>query len=265
MERKDYWNQTYVDYYKERVEESNTAKQDASKLIAEDVKVADDHVAEAFFNQVTYTPGMKLLDIGCGWGRFSSFFREKGVDYYGVDISEQMISSALEDYPELAEKLFVAEVENLPFSGGFFDRIVCYGTFDACYQESALKEMLRVLRKGGCLLVSGKNDDYFDDDDKALLAERNARKKGHPNYFTCVRSMQEALARSCVSIQYAEYFLRRGDMGKLAFVHTIPDRFYEYRLVLEKEEDEEAYEFPSFSDAYSATYRRIVRREENFL
>lgn len=118
MERKDYWNQTYVDYYKERVEESNTAKQDASKLIAEDVKVADDHVAEVFFNQVTYTPGMKLLDIGYGWGRFSSFFREKGVDYYGGDISEQMISSALEDYPDLTEKLFVAEVENLPFSGG---------------------------------------------------------------------------------------------------------------------------------------------------
>jgi Cyclopropane-fatty-acyl-phospholipid synthase. len=78
MERKDYWNQTYVDYYKGRVEESNTAKQGASKLIAEDVKVADDHVAEAFFNQVTYTPGMKLLDIGCGWGRFSSFFVKRG-------------------------------------------------------------------------------------------------------------------------------------------------------------------------------------------
>ena len=259
MDRKDYWNQTYVDYFKARVTESNIGKQEESKLIEGDVKVADDHVAEAFFDQVTYVPGMKLLDFGCGWARFFHFFREKGVDYYGIDISEQMISSALEDYPNLETRLFVAEGEELPFSNDFFDRIVCYGTFDACYQESALAEMLRVLKKGGRILISGKTADYFDDDGKALLAERNARKKGHPNYFTNTPMMQEELARSHVSIPYAEYFLRRGDMGRLAFSHTIPERFYEYRLVLEKEGDGETGAFPPFSDAYSSTYRRIVR------
>lgn len=262
MERKDYWNQTYVDYYKARVKESNIEKQDASKLVEGDVKVADDHVAEVFFDQVAYAPGMKLLDFGCSWGRFSPFFRKKGVDYYGIDISEQMIASALEDYPDLEERLFVAEGENMPFSHGFFDRIICYGTFDACYQESALTEMLRVLKKGGCVLISGKNDNYFDDDDKALLAEHNAREKGHPNYFTNVPAMQEALVRSHVSVPYAEYFLRRGDMGKLAFSRVMPEQFYEYRLVLEKEGDEENYAFPSFSDAYSATYRRIAHTGE---
>ena len=39
-------------------------------------------------------PGEKILDIGCGNGRFLEIFKQKKVDYFGVDSSERLIEIA---------------------------------------------------------------------------------------------------------------------------------------------------------------------------
>ena len=44
--------------------------------------------------------------------------------------------------------------------------------------------MIRVTELGGRILITGKNDKYYADDEQAYIAEEAARKKGHPNYFT---------------------------------------------------------------------------------
>lgn len=80
------------------------------------------------------------------------------------------------------------------FEDESFDVIVCMGVFDCCDQEVTLKELLRVLKVNGKLLTSGKNKNYFGNDNPAWIAEVNARKKGQPNSFTDVRNILEQLS-----------------------------------------------------------------------
>ena len=132
--------------------------------------------------------------------------------------------------------------------------IICNGVFDACYQEDALSEMLRVIKVGGYLMFSGKNNMYFLDDEEAFIAEVNARKKGHPNYFTDVHNMLDQL-KPFVEVVRERYALRRGDYAKGLFESVIPDTFYEWALIVKKTVTKDTrIEFNKFSDLYSLTY-----------
>ena len=68
------------------------------------------------------------------------------------------------------------------------------GVFDCTYQNEALSEFFRVLVPGGRMYLTGKNDKYCRDDYLAFAAEKGARAKGHPNYFTDVKRMREVIA-----------------------------------------------------------------------
>ena len=38
---------------------------------------------------------------------------------------------------------------------------MCFSVFDACSQEETIKELLRILKKDGLILLTGKNNEYF--------------------------------------------------------------------------------------------------------
>ena len=147
MDRKAYWNEKYVAYWKDKVAESNGEIE--TQVTQGDSPTGDDEDAQIFFRHTSYRPGDKLLDFGCGFGRFYEFFHSLGQEYYGIDISTAMIDEARRRYPEISNRLFVTEGEHLPFDDGHFKKVICYGVFDACYQEEALSEMLRVCAPGG--------------------------------------------------------------------------------------------------------------------
>jgi cyclopropane-fatty-acyl-phospholipid synthase len=73
-------------------------------------------------------PGMRLLDIGCGWGSFALYAAEKyGVTATGISISDDQI--------QLGRKLcagFPVEIINMDYRelNQKFDRIVCFGMFE---------------------------------------------------------------------------------------------------------------------------------------
>ena len=159
----------------------------------------------------------------------------------------------IKKFPDEKDRFVVAEGENLPYEDNFFDKVICNGVFDACYQEQALQEMLRVCKVGGNILISGKNDLYYMDDEEAYTAEVNARKKEHPNYFTDVSNMLAQLGTICDVVE-ERYAKRRGDFGKNKFVEEIPDIFYEWEVILKKNKDMDE-NFSKFSDAYSKTWK----------
>ena len=45
-------------------------------------------------------PGDKVLDSGCGNGRYYSLFKEKGIEYVGIDSSKNLIEITNRRYPE---------------------------------------------------------------------------------------------------------------------------------------------------------------------
>jgi SAM-dependent methyltransferase len=242
--REEYWNEQYLRYWKQRVEEANLGRSEESALVQGDKVSSTD---QNYINAVALLnirPGDKVLELACGFGR--------------LDISKSMIEAAREANPGLEGiEYLTGTAESIPYPQEFFDHIICYASFDAFYQKEALIEMNRVLKSGGTVLFTGKNNNYFPDDKEAMTAEINARRKGEPNYFTNVRLLLSALDRFGYGLVLGRYFPRRGDIVKNHFRTNLPDNFYEYLLVLSKTQPAEADPDLSISSAYSETFLKL--------
>jgi tRNA (uracil-5-)-methyltransferase TRM9 len=98
----------------------------------------------------------KVLDLGCGNGRWYKIFKEKKVDYFGIDNSEKLIEIAKENFPEA--KFFVGDALNLPFQDDFFDKVYSIALLHHIPSEDfrirVLKEAKRVLKPGGILILT---------------------------------------------------------------------------------------------------------------
>lgn len=101
-------------------------------------------------------PGDKILDLGCGHGRYFPLFRKKNVQYFGIDSSEELINIAKENYP--AGSFQVGEALNLPFSDNFFNKIYSIAVLHHLPSDELrlkfLKEAKRVLGAGGLLILT---------------------------------------------------------------------------------------------------------------
>jgi ubiquinone/menaquinone biosynthesis C-methylase UbiE len=127
-------------------------------LIAEDFSRTRDEIwDEMFFLFENYLkPGDKLLDLGCGNGRWFKLFKTYNIDYIGVDSSKSLIDIAQKNNPEA--KFQVEEGLNLSFPDNFFDKIYSIAVFHHIpskeFRLKFLKEIKRVLRPGGLLVLT---------------------------------------------------------------------------------------------------------------
>ena len=106
------------------------------------------------------TPGMRVLDAGCGGGRNIRYLLREGCEVFGVDISAQAIAEVRNMASKLApglpaENFQVAGVEAIPFADEFADVVVCNSVLHFARDEKQLEAMVRglwrVLRPGGML------------------------------------------------------------------------------------------------------------------
>ena len=106
----------------------------------------------------------RVLDLACGTGDFSiaaaKALRAKAPEarVTGVDLSEGMLAVMKEKVArEGLEDMISMEIgdgENLHFGNGTFDRVsVAFGIRNFENREKGLREMLRVLRPGGRLVI----------------------------------------------------------------------------------------------------------------
>jgi SAM-dependent methyltransferase len=96
------------------------------------------------------------LDVGCGEGRFCRLLRANHVPVVGIDPTEALLAQArlLDPMGQYQS----ARAENLPFAAASFDLVVSYLTLiDIPDFRSGLREMVRVLRPGGTLLIANIN------------------------------------------------------------------------------------------------------------
>lgn len=99
--------------------------------------------------------GDRVLDSGCGDGRVLKILRERKVDYYGIDFSEELLKIARKNFPE--GKFYLGNVLSLPFPESFFDKILSISVLHHIpskeFRMRYLTESWRVLRPGGLLIL----------------------------------------------------------------------------------------------------------------
>ena len=112
------------------------------------------------------TPGMRVVDAGCGGGRNMQYLLRAGCEVFGVDVSAGAVAEVRKMAAELAPRLpaenfQVAGVEEMPFADKFADVVVCHSVLHFAQDEAQLDAMVRglwrVLRPGGmmfCRLAS---------------------------------------------------------------------------------------------------------------
>jgi demethylmenaquinone methyltransferase/2-methoxy-6-polyprenyl-1,4-benzoquinol methylase len=104
-------------------------------------------------------PGQKVLDIAGGTGDLAMAFAPKvGVEGEVVhtDINEAMLREGRNRLLDAGVSVptLVCDAEHLPFADAHFDLVtVAFGLRNMTHKENALREMNRVLKPGGKLLV----------------------------------------------------------------------------------------------------------------
>lgn len=93
----------------------------------------------------------KILDIGCGTGVLEE--RIIGGEVIGVDLTGQMLRLAQTKHIPSLEELSLGDGEHLPFRDNAFDTVVSCYVVKYCEPRALVREMARVLRPGGKLVL----------------------------------------------------------------------------------------------------------------
>jgi 2-polyprenyl-3-methyl-5-hydroxy-6-metoxy-1,4-benzoquinol methylase len=105
--------------------------------------------------------GKRVLDVGCWWGWFIRYAREKGANVVGLDSQASRIQDAV-SFLQSGRNLCVADALHIPFPSSAFDVAVSIHVLEHILPEQAMiGEIHRVLKPDGVLLISVPNDLSF--------------------------------------------------------------------------------------------------------
>lgn len=93
----------------------------------------------------------KILDVACGKGLFLKETQKRGLEIYGIDISNVAIKVAKKI---VKGNFLVGNAEDLPYQDNNFDCITCLGSLEHfIHPDIGVREIARVLKKDGKVLV----------------------------------------------------------------------------------------------------------------
>jgi 2-polyprenyl-3-methyl-5-hydroxy-6-metoxy-1,4-benzoquinol methylase len=96
----------------------------------------------------------RVLDVGCGDGRFAAELQRAGFSVVGIDVAEEPLRRARAVHPELDVRVVPVDGP-WPLADASFDVVWAGETIEHVVNTAAwLSEVRRVLRSGGSLLLS---------------------------------------------------------------------------------------------------------------
>lgn len=139
------WNNAAVKY---------TEEQEISEYAESNKKIV--------ISRFKHFSGEKILDIGCGYGFFTDYFRSIGANAYGIDGSEKIIEIARERYPMTS--FSVADITKpLDIESDRFEMIFSNQVFmDIENIDLVFSECSRLLKTGGILYYSIVHPAFYD-------------------------------------------------------------------------------------------------------
>ncbi|HMK05549.1 MAG TPA: class I SAM-dependent methyltransferase [Ferruginibacter sp.] len=121
-----------------------------------------------FENQLAYDNikrNDKVLDIGCGTGKFLMRAKEKGAEVCGLELNEKAVGVCREKGLEVYNELIS---EHAVKKEGYYDMVCMFQVLEHIYDvKNFLDDSLKVLKKGGIIVIAVPNNEpYFKSYDK---------------------------------------------------------------------------------------------------
>ncbi|MBQ4369910.1 MAG: class I SAM-dependent methyltransferase [Oscillospiraceae bacterium] len=154
MNETTFWNDSWSRIGSERIKE-DSARHDMSE--------------DAVIRYLKDRGAAEVCDAGCGCGFYSLKLASHGFNVSGFDISPKAVELARltlseSDFP--TQSFRAADIAETGFADGRFDAVVARDVLDHMPIKaavSAVKELLRITRPGGCVLITlDKTDDEYE-------------------------------------------------------------------------------------------------------
>lgn len=183
------------------------------------------------FDNYFKKPG-KLLDVGCGAGRTSRYFHRMGHKVTGIDISKPLIKIAKNKFKDIDFKIMNAC--QLAFPNNYFDYAVfSFNGLDLIHpyekRLQALREIHRVLKKGGIFVYSSHN--FLPMNLPNILTSKNTLKSHWYNFKTGRLFAKYKIGFSKIGkvIRFGDFPIRQTRTLNSIGFHTVEIRGRDYK------------------------------------
>ena len=120
-----------------------------------------ENVREVAYQAADIKAGKKAADIGAGTGFVTEGLVREGLEVIAVDQSEAMLAELKRKYPELDARQ--GEAEDLPLADDAVDYVFAnMYLHHVARPAEAIKEMARILKKGGRLVITDLDEHQFE-------------------------------------------------------------------------------------------------------
>lgn len=118
------------------------------------------------------TKGKKVIDIGCGTGRFSRFYSGRGASVTGIDITQEVIESNRRYLPGIRfETMSAFDIKLADREFDIVNAFIVVQHIPSSMKRKAIEEMSRVLKPGGRMIIC---EAFFNDDKNKIEGESSA-------------------------------------------------------------------------------------------
>jgi ubiquinone/menaquinone biosynthesis C-methylase UbiE len=126
-------------------------------------RYADERQRQLLVHMCEPQPGEKVLDVGCGTGRYLQWFAEMGLEATGVDNSAEMVQVARQRLAGSGEEaVLLADGTDLPFADDSFDLVTAITVLEFVeHPDKLIAEMLRVSHDRIFLGVLNRYSPYY--------------------------------------------------------------------------------------------------------
>jgi SAM-dependent methyltransferase len=131
--------------------------------------------------------GLKVVDLGCGFGWFCRWARAQGAAaVLGIDVSERMLARAAQETSDPSISYARADLETLELAPAAFDLVYSSLAFHyIAALERLLSDIHRSLRPNGSLMFSVEHPIYTAPADPRWSLDAAGRKTWPINFYLC--------------------------------------------------------------------------------
>lgn len=178
-----------------------------AKLTTIENKLLDKSEQDLIFSKTGSIVNKKVLDVGCGFGRFGIRLLKRGAELTAIDISEKMLKAFSKNCPKrYKNKLKLVLGESTTFeTNEKYDIIFCLNLFfhlNKNQRQKTILHCLKHLKKGGQMYVAANIANTYREIES--LKKRNSIKKN--GYHFEKLSLEEIHS-------YKKYFKKYSEHG----------------------------------------------------